>query len=83
MRVEEILKSGLNNLYADRVCSVDKHTILAYAGGDATFAKSLLDKWADRKYLRILKDIETADRKGICIEIVNWIDDPRSQQNPD
>lgn len=83
MFVEEILKSGLNNLYADRVYSVDRFTILTYAGGDVISAKSLLEKWADRKYVRILKDINTADNKDICIEIVKWIDDPRLQQNSD
>jgi hypothetical protein len=73
----DILASGLDNLYADRVDFVEKFTIMTYGRDSEEEIQKQLNAWAKAGFLRILKPlIECADMEP-CVKLLSFI-----QPNP-
>lgn len=76
------LKNGLNRVFAERVYFAPRGFIMACAKASEEEVMTLLESWRDRGYLRILADIRQVEEDGTCIELLDWIDDPRSGNSP-
>jgi len=70
---KEVLKSGLNRLYADRVSRVVKETLMVYSNHNFELVKEALWEWEQQGSIRILMDISSAEDDQECVELFSFI----------
>ena len=70
---KEVLKSGLNRLYADRVSRVVKETLMVYSNHNIELVKKALWEWEQQGSIRILMDVSLAEDDQKCVELLPFI----------
>ena len=71
---KNVLASGLDNLYADRVDCVSKFTIMTYSmTSNEDEVQAQLNEWAEAGYIEIIEPLAKCEKMEPCIKLLAWI----------
>lgn len=70
----DVLASGLDIMYADRIGEAYKQTVMAYSKTfDEEAVQSQLNQWADSGFIKIIKPLAECEDMEPCIRLLGWI----------
>jgi hypothetical protein len=69
-----VLASGLDIMYADRIYYINKRSVMIYSKSiDEQVVQNQLNQWAEKGHIQILKPLVDCEDMESCIKLLNWI----------